>query len=129
MVASKFEELGLRPQTGLALTGVKGRLEGGKPGPTLALLGELDSQPLPAPSTSSGQACREGEVRVHILPPSQLSPVKGGGLVTPPIPAFSGERAPLLFAPSVIIKPCNSRIRRAHAIISDTAVIPRFCAM
>lgn len=43
LVASKFEELGLRPQTGLALTGVKGRAECGKPGPTLALMGELDS--------------------------------------------------------------------------------------
>ena len=43
LVAAKFEELGLRPRTGLALTGVKGRVEGGKPGPTLALLGELDS--------------------------------------------------------------------------------------
>ena len=43
LVAAKMEELGLRPQTGLALTGVKGRVDGGKPGPTLALLGELDS--------------------------------------------------------------------------------------
>ena len=43
LVAARMEELGLRPQTGLALTGVKGRVDGGKPGPTLALLGELDS--------------------------------------------------------------------------------------
>ena len=43
LVAATMEELGLRPQTGLAITGVKGRLESGKDGPTLALMGELDS--------------------------------------------------------------------------------------
>ena len=43
LVAQTMTELGLAPQTGLGLTGVKGRLRGGKPGPGLALLGELDS--------------------------------------------------------------------------------------
>jgi len=43
LVAARFAELGLSPQTGLAVTGVKGRKDSGKPGPTLALLGELDS--------------------------------------------------------------------------------------
>jgi amidohydrolase len=38
-----FASLGLRSQTGLGLTGVKAVLEGGSPGPTVAVLGELDS--------------------------------------------------------------------------------------
>ncbi len=62
LVASKMEELGLRPQTGLALTGVKGKAEGSKPGPTLALLGELDSlrvsdHPHADPDTGAAHAC------------------------------------------------------------------------
>jgi amidohydrolase len=43
LVAEKMLSLGLAPQTGLALTGVKGRLKGGRPGPRLAIVGELDS--------------------------------------------------------------------------------------
>lgn len=37
------DELGLKPQTGLAINGVKGRAKGGKPGPTVAVIGELDA--------------------------------------------------------------------------------------
>ncbi len=44
LVARKFEELGIQHRTGLALTGVKGRIAGGGgPGPSVALIGELDS--------------------------------------------------------------------------------------
>jgi amidohydrolase len=69
LVAGQMERLGLRPQTGLALTGVKGRLEcgadggaGGKAGPTVAILGELDSlrvseHPLADPATGAAHAC------------------------------------------------------------------------
>ena len=74
LVAEQMERLGLRPQTGLALTGVKGRLAcgpnggtdggaaGGKAGPTVALLGELDSlrvseHPLADPGTGAAHAC------------------------------------------------------------------------
>ena len=35
--------LGLRPETGLALTGVKAWAKGGQPGPTVAILSELDA--------------------------------------------------------------------------------------
>ena len=44
LVAQKFGELGLQHREGLALTGVKARIQGGAgPGPSVALLGELDS--------------------------------------------------------------------------------------
>jgi hypothetical protein len=43
LVADRMRALGLEPQTGLAMTGVKGRLRGKALGPRLALIGELDS--------------------------------------------------------------------------------------
>src|SRR6266850_3446888 len=44
LVESKFRKLGLIPRTGLALTGVRADVAGGRgPGPTFALLGELDA--------------------------------------------------------------------------------------
>ena len=54
--------LGLEPQTGLALTGVKGRLAGAAPGPRLAVIGELDSlrtsdHPLADPHTGAAHSC------------------------------------------------------------------------
>jgi metal-dependent amidase/aminoacylase/carboxypeptidase family protein len=42
-VASKFRELGIPMRDGIALTGLKGELKGKSPGPTIALIGELDS--------------------------------------------------------------------------------------
>lgn len=61
-VADKMRELGLEPQTGLALTGVKGRLRGRHPGPRLAVIGELDSlrtsdHPLANPHTGAAHSC------------------------------------------------------------------------
>ncbi len=62
LVAEQMRALGLEPQTGLALTGVKGRLRGGLPGPRLALIGELDSlrtsdHPLADPHTGAAHSC------------------------------------------------------------------------
>ena len=62
LVAKTFGELGLPYQSGLALTGVKAVLKGARPGPTLALLGELDAlvvfdHPLANPETGAAHAC------------------------------------------------------------------------
>src|SRR5213075_1283616 len=43
LVAEAMRAIGLEPQTGLALTGVKGRIRGARPGPLLAIVSELDS--------------------------------------------------------------------------------------
>ncbi len=43
LVVDKMKSLGLEPQSGLAVTGVKARLNNENTGPTLALIGELDS--------------------------------------------------------------------------------------
>src|SRR5215208_6364947 len=43
IVSEFFDRLGLPHRDGLAITGVKARLQGGSGGPTVAVLGELDS--------------------------------------------------------------------------------------
>src|SRR5215472_4549361 len=62
LVAERMSALGLAPRTGLALTGVKGRLAGRSPGPRLAFIGELDSlrtseHPLADPTTGAAHSC------------------------------------------------------------------------
>lgn len=62
LVAGKFAELGIPFRAGLALTGVRAELLGGSAGPTMALLGELDSlivneHPYADPQTNAAHAC------------------------------------------------------------------------
>lgn len=61
-VTAFFEGLGFEPQTGLALTGVKARAASGRPGPTVAVIGELDAIGCPDsckadPLTGAAHAC------------------------------------------------------------------------
>lgn len=62
LVADKFSELGIPHKDNLALTGVKGTLSGNGDGPTVAVLGELDSLVVPGhvkadPKTGAAHAC------------------------------------------------------------------------
>jgi amidohydrolase len=62
LVAGKFAALGIPFRAGLALTGVRAELVGGSAGPTIALLGELDSlivneHPFANPQTGAAHAC------------------------------------------------------------------------
>lgn len=62
IVADKLRELGIKPQTGLAVTGVKGYLKPQGSGPVVALIGELDALPIPAhpdanPETGASHCC------------------------------------------------------------------------
>ena len=62
LVAQKFAEMGIPFRAGLALTGVRLDLTGGTAGPTLAILGELDSlivneHPFADPKTGAAHAC------------------------------------------------------------------------
>lgn len=62
LVAEVFGSLELPHQTGLGITGVKARLSTGRPGPTIAILGELDSllvadHPRADPETGAAHAC------------------------------------------------------------------------
>ncbi len=61
-VAAGLQGLGIEPRRGLALTGVKGRRDCPAPGPTLAILGELDALRVPDhphadPRTGAAHAC------------------------------------------------------------------------
>lgn len=62
LVAKTFQEINVPHRTELAITGVKAELKGAKPGPTVALLGELDAlvvsgHPLADPMTGAAHAC------------------------------------------------------------------------
>jgi amidohydrolase len=62
LVADTMEEFGFTTETGLARTGVKATLKGKRPGPTVALIGELDSlgvadHPMVNPETGAAHAC------------------------------------------------------------------------
>ena len=62
LVAEQFGALGLQPRSGLAVTGVRADAAGCAPGPTLAILGELDSlivadHPHADPETNAAHAC------------------------------------------------------------------------
>ncbi|MEO2022626.1 MAG: amidohydrolase, partial [Pirellulaceae bacterium] len=57
-----FADLGLEAESGLAITGVKAVLRGGQPGPTVALMGELDALQVPGhpradAETGAAHAC------------------------------------------------------------------------
>ncbi|MCY4654810.1 MAG: hypothetical protein OXC95_16805, partial [Dehalococcoidia bacterium] len=61
-VSEKMSQLGIAHQSGIALTGLKGVVKGGKPGPTIAVIGELDSlrvleHPHTDPETGAAHAC------------------------------------------------------------------------
>ena len=61
-VKDEFQSLGLAPDQGMAITGFKATLKGGKPGPTIALMGELDALQVPGhpranSETGAAHAC------------------------------------------------------------------------
>lgn len=61
-VADKMREIGIPFQDGIALTGIKAILDTGRPGPTVAVIGELDSlkvlgHPHADPETAAAHAC------------------------------------------------------------------------
>jgi len=61
-VAAYFAKLGLETEQGLAITGVKSRLQGGKEGPRVAVLAELDAvgtpdSPKADPLTGAAHTC------------------------------------------------------------------------
>jgi amidohydrolase len=62
LVSEKLNELGIAHESGIALTGMKGYIRGGRPGPTVAVIGELDSLRVPGhphadPDTGAAHAC------------------------------------------------------------------------
>jgi len=61
-VQAALERLGLKVRTGLGITGLRAEIDTGRPGPTVALLGELDALVVPGhpnanPTTNAAHAC------------------------------------------------------------------------
>jgi amidohydrolase len=74
--AAKFADalrlLGFAPREQIAVTGVIARLRGGSPGPTVAVMGELDGLPVPGhphadPATGAAHACGHHAQLTHVL--------------------------------------------------------------
>jgi amidohydrolase len=71
-IAEALARLGLPVEEGLALTGVRARLRGAKPGPTVCVMGELDGLPVPGhpsadPATGVAHACGHNAQLAHLL--------------------------------------------------------------
>ena len=61
-VAESFQSMGIPYEDGIGITGLKGMLRGGASGPTVAVMGELDSlkvlgHPHADPETTAAHAC------------------------------------------------------------------------
>ena len=62
LTSERLNELGINHDMGIALTGVKGYVRGGRPGATVAVIGEMDSLRVPEhphadPDTGAAHAC------------------------------------------------------------------------
>ena len=63
VVAAELDALGIATSTGIGRTGVVGVIEGGRPGPTLAIRADMDALPiqettgLPSPAPPRHDAC------------------------------------------------------------------------
>ena len=71
-VAEELRSLGLEVEEGIGITGVKARLKGGQPGPTIAVMGELDGLPVSDhpnadPRTGVAHACGHNAQLTHLV--------------------------------------------------------------
>jgi amidohydrolase len=98
IVSGFFERLGLPHRGGLAITGVKARLAGGAAGPSVAVLGELDSlavgdHPHADPTTGAAHACgHNAQIAMMLgvaagLVDAGVAPHLAGGVVFFAVPA------------------------------------------
>ncbi|MCS7207353.1 MAG: amidohydrolase [Dehalococcoidia bacterium] len=91
-VEAFMRSVGLAPKTGIALTGLKAVVTGGSPGPTVAVMGELDSLIVPQhpkadPQTGAAHACG------HHAQLGMLMGVAVGLLAPGVLPALAGRVA------------------------------------
>jgi amidohydrolase len=72
LVAETLRGLGLEVREGLALTGVRADIDLGRPGPTVAIMGELDALPVPDhpaadPASGAVHACGHHSQIAHLV--------------------------------------------------------------
>ena len=89
-VQQAFTEMGLPFTTGHAITGVKARMQGGKPGKTIAMIGELDAiinakHPMADPLTGAAHCCG------HNIQIANMLAVGKGLQATGVLAALAGE--------------------------------------
>ena len=80
-----MSDLDVEHETGIAVTGIKGRLPGRRPGPSVAVIGEMDCLRVPGhpyadPETAAAHACGH-----HCQPASMLGAAVG--LMAPEVAA------------------------------------------
>jgi amidohydrolase len=71
-IAEALRNLGLTVEEGLGITGVRARLKTATPGPTIAVMAELDALPVPDhpradPKTGAAHACGHNAQLTHLL--------------------------------------------------------------
>ena len=91
-VQEVFSDLGLEFDSGLGLTGVKAVLRGGRPGPTVALMGELDALQVPGhpranPDTQAAHACGHNAQIAGLMGTSGIAQELAGNIVFLAVPA------------------------------------------
>jgi amidohydrolase len=96
VVQDWFDRLGLPHQDGIGITGTRAMLSGGSPGPTVAVLGELDSllcweHPDHDPSTGAVHACGHN---------AQLAMMLGAGLALREVAPDLAGRVALMAVPA-----------------------------
>ena len=98
LVSSKLRELGVPAREGIAITGIKGEIKAGGDGPSVALIGELDSlivqdHPHSDPDTGAAHACgHHAQIGMLLgaamgLMSGEVLPYLSGRLVVMAVPA------------------------------------------
>ena len=98
LVAERLSDLGVEHETDIALTGIKGRIGGGRPGPTVAIIGEMDclwvpGHPYANTETAAAHACGH-----HCQPASMLGAAVG--LLAPEVEAELAGGVSLMALPA-----------------------------
>ena len=81
LVENEFIRMGLEPQIGLAITGVRADIDSGRPGPKIAIMGELDALPVPThpfadPETGAAHACgHHAQIAMMLGAAAALAPI------------------------------------------------------
>ena len=81
LVKNELIRLGLKPETGLAVTGVRSDIDSGRPGPKIAVMGELDALPVPThpfadPVTGAAHACgHHAQITMMLSAAAALVPI------------------------------------------------------
>ena len=98
LVAERLSELGVEHETGIAMTGIKGRIGGGRPGPTVAIIGEMDCLRVPGHPYANAETAAAHACGHHCQPASMLGTAVG--LLAPEVEAELAGGVALMALPA-----------------------------